>query len=223
MSDKFLSLTAPVYEYLLAHQGPRHPVQDELIAATRALGPAAIMQVAPEQGAFLTLLTRLLGVRRAIEVGTFTGYSALSIALGLPEDGRLLCCDVNEEWTSVARAHWARAGVADRIELRLGPAADTLRSLPPEESFDLAFIDADKTGYRTYYEEILARLRPNGILLIDNVLWNGSVADPDVDDEDTVVLRQLNDFLRDDPRVEVVMLAVADGLTLARKRQEEWG
>lgn len=218
MSEKFIRLTQPVYDYLVAHRSDHDPVLAELAEATRALGGVSAMQIAPEQGAFLTLLTRILGVRRAIEVGTFTGYSALCIAKGLAADGRLLCCDVSDDWTRIARDHWQRAGVAERIELRLGPALDTLRALPPEPQVDLAFIDADKPNYRHYYEEILPRLRPNGVILFDNVLWSGTVADPQNQEANTVALRALNDALIADPRVECVMLAVADGLTLVRKR-----
>jgi caffeoyl-CoA O-methyltransferase len=153
-------------------------------------------------------------------VGTFTGYSALCIARGLSDDGRLLCCDVNEEWTGLARRYWQEAGLAHKIELRLGPALDTLHSLPREEQFDLGFIDADKQSYRQYYEEILARLRPNGVIIFDNVflMWTGGVADPAVSDESTVAMRKLNDFLAADQRVETVMLSISDGLTLVRKR-----
>ncbi len=221
MSEKFIRLTQPTYDYLVAHRSDHDPVLAELAEATRALGGVSAMQIAPEQGAFLTLLTRILGVRRAIEVGTFTGYSALCIAKGLGADGRLLCCDVSDEWTRIAREHWQKAGVAERIELRLGPALDTLRALPPEPQVDLAFIDADKPNYHHYYEEILPRLRPNGVILFDNVLWSGTVADPQNQEANTVALRALNDALVADPRVECVMLAVADGLTLVRKRAAE--
>ncbi len=189
-----------------------------LAAETESLGQISLMQIAPEQGAFLTLLTRAIAARAAVEVGTFTGYSALCVARGLPTDGRLLCCDVNEEWTSIARRHWERAGVADKIELRLGPALDTLRALPAEPQFDLGFIDADKTNYRNYYEEILTRLRPNGLMLLDNVLWMGQVVDAATTDENTRALRDLNDCIAADRRVEAVMLPIADGLTIVRKR-----
>jgi caffeoyl-CoA O-methyltransferase len=151
-------------------------------------------------------------------VGTFTGYSALCLARGLSDDGRLLCCDVSEEWTAIARRYWKEAGVAHKIELRLGPALDTLRNLPRETQFDIGFIDADKLNYRHYYEEVLARLRPNGLVLFDNVLWMGQVVETAAADENTVSMRQLNDFLATDRRVETVMLPIADGLTLARKR-----
>ncbi len=218
MHEKFTALTPRTYEYLVAHRSDRDPVLAELAAATRELGDVSIMQIAPEQGAFLTQLVRLVGARSVVEVGTFTGYSALCLAKGLPAGGRLLCCDVSDEWTAIGRRFWQQAGVAERIELRIAPALETLRSLPAAATIDLAFVDADKVNYAAYYEEILARLRPNGVVLFDNVLWSGSVADPDKNDESTVALRQLNDALAEDPRVEVVMLPIADGLTLARKR-----
>ncbi len=218
MADpKGLGLTPELHEYLLAHGSRPDAVQQSVIDATAALGPVARMQIAPEQGAFMTMLTRLLGVRFAVEVGTFTGYSALAVARGLAPGGRLVCCDVSEEWTAIARTHWEQAGVADRIELRIGPAVDTLRALPVEPSIDLAFIDADKPSYAAYYEEILARLAPNGVILVDNVLWSGRVADPAADDEGTVTIRAFNDMVVADSRVESVMLPIADGLTMIRR------
>ena len=153
-----------------------------------------------------------------MEVGTFTGYSSICIARGLAAGGRLLCCDVSEEWTAVARDHWVQAGVDDRIDLRIAPAADTLRALPADPPIDIAFIDADKTGYRTYYDEIVARLRPGGLVLLDNVLWSGNVVDESDQSDDTVALRLVNDHVASDERVEAVMLPIADGLTIARKR-----
>jgi caffeoyl-CoA O-methyltransferase len=166
----------------------------------------------------MTLLTAAIGARRVIEVGTFTGYSALCIARGLPEDGLLLCCDVSEEWTAVGRPFWERAGVADRIDLRIAPAIETLRALPPDADWDMAFIDADKPGYLDYYEELLARLRPNGLILVDNVLWMGAVVDREKNDEQTQAIRKFNDHVAADPRVDRVMLPISDGLTIARKR-----
>ncbi|MEW6269298.1 MAG: O-methyltransferase [Thermodesulfobacteriota bacterium] len=221
MPDKFTRLTPELYEYVLAHRTERDPVLAELIEETSKLGGFAMMQIAPEQGALLTLLARISGARNAIEVGTFTGYSAISIARGLAPGGKLLCCDVSEEWTSIARRFWEKAGVADRIELRLAPGVETLRALPKVESFDFAFVDADKVNYRNYYEEILARLRPDGLIVFDNVLWMGQVADPTNQTEDTKAIRALNDALPADPRVECVMIPVADGLMLARKRAAE--
>ena len=216
--EKFTALTPPLYAYLVAHNPPQDDVLRDLAAETAALGPVSMMQIAVEQGAFLTMLGHVIGARRAIEVGTFTGYSAISIARGLAPDGRLLCCDVNEEWTNVARRYWTRAGLGDRIELRLGPAIDTLRTLPRTADVDVVFIDADKTSYRAYYEELLPRLSPRGVMVFDNVLWGGNVIDAGDQDESTVALRELNDFVARDPRVESVMLPVADGLTLVRRR-----
>jgi caffeoyl-CoA O-methyltransferase len=164
------------------------------------------------------VFTRLIGARQAVEVGTFTGYSALSIARGLPDDGHLLCCDVSEEWTAIARKAWAKAGVDSKIELKLAPAVDTLRALPDEEYLDLAFVDADKPAYPLYYEELLKRLRPNGAILVDNTLWGGRIIDPDADDEQTLALRAFNDAVAADNRVDTVLLTLGDGLTILRKR-----
>ena len=211
-------LSSALHAYLVEHGTPPDPVAQRLIEETARLGEVRRMQIAPEQGAFMTLLTRIAGVRSAIEVGTFTGYSALAVARGLPADGRLVCCDVSEEWTSVARRYWAEAGVAAKIELRLGPALATLRSLALAEQFDLAFVDADKPNQLAYVGELVPRLRPGGLLLVDNVLWSGRVIDATANDDDTVAIRALNDALRVDDRLEVVMLPIADGLTLARKR-----
>jgi caffeoyl-CoA O-methyltransferase len=219
MPDKFTALNGELYTYLSAHRTERDPVLAQLATETEAaLGSVSLMQIAPEQGAFMTLLARAIGARTAVEVGTFTGYSALSIARGLPDDGRLLCCDINDEWTAMARRYWQQAGVAHKIELRLGPALDTLRALPASTQFDMAFIDADKLNYHHYYEEILTRLRPNGLILFDNVLWMGQVLDTTSSDESTRAIRALNDFLATDRRVETVMLPIADGLTIVRKR-----
>jgi caffeoyl-CoA O-methyltransferase len=215
---KSFNLSREIHDYLVAHGTPPDPVLRDLAEETARLGPLAMMQIAPEQGALMTLLARATGAKRAVEVGTFTGYSALCIARGLPEDGRLLACDINEEWTAIGRRYWERAGVARRIDLRLGPALETLRALPREPLFDLGFIDADKPSYPAYYEEILARLRPGGLILVDNVLWFGRVADPAVEDDQTRAIRAFNDLVAADPRVDCVMLAVSDGLTLARKR-----
>lgn len=219
MSDpKAIGLSAELHAYAVAHGTPPDDVQEALIAETSALGGISRMQIAPEQGTFMTLLTKLVDARFAVEVGTFTGYSSLCIARGLAPGGRLLCCDVSEEWTAIARKHWKAAGVDDRIELRIGPAIDTLRSLPAEPPIDLAFIDADKTGYRTYYDEIVERLRPGGVVLVDNVLWSGNVIDPSDTSDDTEAIRALNDHVARDDRVEAVLLPIADGLTIARKR-----
>jgi len=212
-------MTPRLHDYLVAHGTPPDDVQQALIAETAALGRAAQMQIAPEQGAFMTMLTSVLGARDAIEIGTFTGYSALCIARGLVPGGRLLCCDVNESWTAIGQRHWARAGVADRIELRIGPALETLAALPAAAAFDLAFIDADKPNYQHYFEALLPRIRPGGLILVDNVLWSGLVVDESASDADTVAIRAFNDAVASDPRVEVVMLAIADGLTLIHPRR----
>lgn len=217
-TPKSFFLTKPVHDYLVAHAPPLDDLQRDLIAETEALGGISMMQIAPEQGAFMTLLTRLIGARHAIEVGTFTGYSAMSIARGLPDDGTLLCCDVNEGWTAIARKYWERAGVDDKIELRIAPAVETLRSLPAGERFDLAFIDADKPNYPHYYAEVLARLRPNGVILVDNTLWGGAVADPKATDDNTRAIRAFNDAVAADERVESTILTLGDGLTVIRKR-----
>jgi caffeoyl-CoA O-methyltransferase len=215
---KSFQLSSAIHSYLVAHGSPPDELERALIDETAALGDISGMQIAPEQGALLRVLTSIIGARRAVEVGTFTGYSALCIARGLGPGGRLLCCDVSDEWTSIGRKHWELAGVDDRIELRLGPALDTLRSLSSDETFDLAFIDADKPNYVAYYEELLPRMRANGVIVIDNVLWMGAVVDPTVTDENTEAIRRFNDHLVADERVEAVMLAVSDGITVARKR-----
>jgi predicted O-methyltransferase YrrM len=215
---KSFLLTAEVADYLVDHGTPPDSVQRTLIEETAALGAVSAMQIAPEQGAFLTVLTRLISARRAIEIGTFTGYSALCIARGLPADGRLLCCDVSEEWTAIGRKAWASAGVADRIDLRIAPALDTLDALPGDDAFDLAFIDADKPNYANYFEALLPRMRPNGAILVDNVLWDGNVVKEDATDDNTLAIKAFNDKVAGDDRVDTVMLPVADGLTICRKR-----
>lgn len=220
VSPNKTSIDPALYEYLVAHSTPVDEVATDLIERTQALGDVAVMQVSPEQGTFLTMLTRLIGARRAVEVGTFTGYSALCIARGLPGDGRLLCCDISEEWTAIGREAWATAGVADRIELRIAPALDTLRSLPPDPVVDLAFLDADKESYWSYYQELLPRLRPGGLLLVDNAFFHGRVLDRETTDPRARAIQEFNDRLVADDRVEVVMLAIADGLTFVRKRDQ---
>jgi caffeoyl-CoA O-methyltransferase len=217
MTPKSDFLSPDLHSYLVEHSTQADDVLADLAAETAALGGISSMQIAPEQGAFMGLLTRLLGPRFAVEVGTFTGYSAICVARGLAPGGRLLCCDVSEEWTSVARRYWERAGVADVIDLRLAPALETLRALPTEPSVDLAFIDADKQGYLSYWEELVPRLNPGGVILIDNVLWSGKVIREDVADADTLALRAFNDHAAADKRVELVMLPLADGLTMARR------
>ncbi|MFC0508002.1 O-methyltransferase [Micromonospora costi] len=217
MTTKSIPLTDELHAYLVGHGSPPDEVVRDLAEETRSLLPAqASMQVAPEQAAFLTFLTRLIGARQAVEVGTFTGLSSLAIARGLPEGGRLTCFDISEEYTGIARRYWARAGVDDRIELRIGPAGDTLRELPHERYLDFAFIDADKTGYPIYWAELVPRVRPGGVIAVDNVLRGGRVIAPQSADDRAIAA--FNDEVLADVRVDAVMLPVADGLTLARVR-----
>jgi caffeoyl-CoA O-methyltransferase len=219
MSPKSFLLNEAIHRYIVDHSMPLDDVQRSLIAETAALGDVSGMQIAPEQGAFLTLLTAALNVRSAVEVGTFTGYSALCIARGLADGGRLICCDVSEEWTAIGRRHWAAAGVDGRIDLRIAPASETLRSLDPSPTIDIAFIDADKRGYRDYAEQLIPRLRPGGLLLVDNVLWSGRVIEADADgDANAAHIRAFNDWLVANDAVDTVMLPIADGLTMARRR-----
>jgi len=215
---KSFNLTPEIHQYLVAHGTPPDDVQQSLIERTSELGGISMMQIAPEQGAFMTILTRLLGVRNAVEVGTFTGYSSLCIARGLADGGRLVCCDVSDEWTSIAREYWERAGVADRIDLRIAPALKTIASLSEDEHLDLVFIDADKENYANYYDALLPRLRSNGVILVDNTLWSGAVIDESRDDSSTLAIRAFNDMVAADDRVDTVQLAISDGLTLLRKR-----
>ena len=219
-ASKSLGLSPKVHTYLVEHGTPPDSIQQQLIEVTQTkVGPMALMQIAPEQGAFMTVLARISGAKRAVEVGTFTGYSALCIARGLPDDGKLLCCDVSDEWTSIGRPYWEKAGVADKIELKIAPATETLQALPLEREIDFSFIDADKTSYPVYYEELLKRTRPGGLILVDNVLWTGRVADPSVDDEQTCAIRDFNTRVAGDSRVDCVMLSISDGLTLLRVRE----
>jgi caffeoyl-CoA O-methyltransferase len=213
-------LIDPVVDrYLQAHYTPADGILRELAAETTARFPeAAGMQVPADEGRLLTMLVQLIGARYAVEVGVFTGYSAICIARGLPDDGRLLACDVSQEWTTVARDYWRRAGVENRIDLRIAPAAETLEALPPEPVIDFAFIDADKTGYPRYYEALVPRLRPGGLLAIDNVLLGGRVLKSTPRRPAHLVIRELNETVLHDDRVESVMLPVHDGLTLVRKR-----
>ena len=212
-------LPETVDQYLKTAVAPESPLQQRLRAETARL-PMGGMQIGADQGVLLAFLIRLLGAKSAIEVGTFTGYSALAVASALPPGGRLVCCDVSEEWTSIARRYWAEAGVADRIELHLRPAQETLAELLRKGgagTFDFAFIDADKTGYDAYYEACLGLLRPGGLIAIDNVLWGGTVADPSDQKPDTVALRAITAKVRDDPRVDACLLSIGDGVLLARK------
>ncbi len=208
-----------VSDYLLAHCTPADELLRELAAETQAAFPdPAGMQVSPDEGQLLTMLTRLVGARHAVEVGVFTGYSSICIARGLAAGGRLLACDISEDWTSLARRYWQRAGLAEQIELRIAPALDTLRALPADPVIDLAFIDADKGSYPLYYEELVTRLRPGGLIVLDNVLQGGTVADPAYQGRSTVVMRRMNEIIASDDRVDSVMLPVRDGVTLARRR-----
>jgi caffeoyl-CoA O-methyltransferase len=219
MPHRHLQLDDALVRYLMEQSIREHPAQVALRAAT-AGHPHAGMQISPDQGQFMALLIKLLGARRAIEIGVFTGYSALSVALALPEDGRLLACDISDEYTRVGRPYWQQAGVAHKIDLRLAPALETLDAqlaAGAAGSYDFAFIDADKTGYDAYYERCLQLLRPGGLIAVDNTLWSGSVARP-AKDADTAALQQLNTKLHGDQRIDLSLLALGDGLTLARKR-----
>jgi len=220
MSNQSLSLTPALYEYILQVSLRESPVLAALRAETARM-PQANMQIAPEQGQFMQLLVSLCGSRRIIEVGVFTGYSSLAMAQALPDDGEILACDVSEEFTDVARRYWQRAGVDARIDLRIGPAGDTLAALLAQgqsASWDFAFIDADKTGYAGYYEQCLELLRPGGLIALDNTLWGGSVVDAQRNDDDTRAIRALNLSLLEDTRIDLSMVPIGDGLTLARKR-----
>ncbi len=220
MSSKTIKLTDELYSYLQNVSLREAEVLRELRAETAGM-PMAVMQIAPEQGQFMAFLVKLLGARKAIEVGVFTGYSALAVALALPDEGRMIACDINREYTDIAKRYWQRAGVVDRIDLRLGPASATLQQLidgGEQASYDFAFIDADKAGYRQYYEQCLGLLRPGGVIAVDNVLWGGSVIDQNDLSEDTEAIRQFNSFVKTDERVDVTLLPVADGLTLLRRR-----
>jgi caffeoyl-CoA O-methyltransferase len=215
-----LGLSEPLYRYVVDHSGPEHPVLGELREATAGMKHAG-MQIGVDQGRLMALLVKLVGARRTLEIGVFTGYSTLAVALALPPDGRIVACDVSEEWTAVGRAHWQKAGVADRIDLRLGRATKTLDELLAAGEagrFDFAFIDADKESYGAYYERCLQLVRAGGLIAIDNTLWSGAVIDPAHRDADTEAIRALNDAIHRDPRVDAAMLTVGDGLTLARKR-----
>ena len=221
MSSHTINLTDDLHEYLLRVGTRESDVARELRAETLRATRAHRMQISPEQGAFMQLLVRLLGARQTLEVGTFTGYSALVVAEALPADGRVIACDVSDEWTSIGKPFWERAGVADRIELRLRPATETLDALIAEGrsgEFDFAFIDADKANYDAYYERCLGLVRVGGVIGIDNVLWGGRVVQQQANDEDTQAIRAVNEKVAADERVDVAMLPIGDGLTLAVKR-----
>jgi caffeoyl-CoA O-methyltransferase len=220
MSRRTEPLTDELYDYILDVSLREPPVLRELRGETGALEKAQ-MQISPEQGQFMALLVQLIGARRTLEVGTFTGYSALVVALALPADGRVIACDVSEEWTTIGRRYWRKAGVADKIDLRLAPALETLDGLLREGRqghFDFAFIDADKPNYDAYYERCLELVRPGGLIAIDNVLWHGKVIDAAVTDDDTEAIRRLNAKLKSDERVTLSLVPIGDGLTLARRR-----
>ena len=218
MTRASIGLDGALQEYVVNHTQPLDAVQSALVARTTELGPPSGMQIGAEEAQLLTLLVRLTNAQHAVEVGTFTGFSAIAIARGLAPGGKLLCCDVSEEWTSIGRAAWQEAGVADRIELRLAPAAQTLAALPDEEYIDFAFIDADKPSYWTYYSELVPRMRTGGVIAIDNVLWGGQVVDAEPQEESTRLMKEFNDKVAGDERVDVVMLPVGDGVSLVYKR-----
>ena len=218
--DRLLPLSQSLQEYVVEHGVREHPVLAELRAATDSV-PHAGMQIGPDQGAFLAMLVKLIGAHRTIEVGVYTGYSSLAVALALPAGGKVLACDINEEWTSIARRHWEKAGVASKIELRLGRATKTLDGLLAAGEagrYDFAFIDADKANYLAYYERCLALLRAGGLIAVDNTLWSGAVIDAKDHSEDTGAIRAFNDALARDERIDLALLTVGDGVTLARKR-----
>lgn len=216
---KYVALNDSLYDYVAQHRSRAlDPILDELRRETEALGDLAKMLISPEQGDFLTLLTKLLDVRTVVEVGTFTGYSSICLARGLPGGGRLYCFDINAEWTAIAQRYWEKEGVADRIELQLGEAKEILKTWEPPTAIDLAFIDADKPGYNTYFETLMPLMKPDGLFIFDNMLWGGRVAEEPLTDPDGVAIDQLNRKLATDPRVESVLLPVADGLHFARKR-----
>ncbi len=220
MSNKTLPLDQRLYDYLLSVSVRESTLQKQLREETAA-DPMAVMQVSPEQAWFMAFLVRLTGARRALEIGVYTGYSALAVAMALPEDGELVACDIDEQWTAIARRYWRLAGVDDRIRLHIAPALDTLDRLLAQgrqQSFDFVFIDADKTAYADYYERALRLLRPGGLILVDNVLWSGAVADPAVNDADTRAIREFNLRVKDDPRVILSMLPLGDGLSLLMKK-----
>jgi caffeoyl-CoA O-methyltransferase len=211
-------VSSQILDYVVAHTSQPDPLLSNLRAETARRFPGSVvLQIGPEQGTFMTLLSRIIAPRRAIEVGTFTGYSAICLARGLAPGGRLLCCDVSAEWTSLAQEYWQQAGLADAIQLSLGPAIDTLRALPEDTSFDLAFIDADKTGYASYWDEIVPRTRSGGVILVDNTFLHGRIFDADPD-PDGRAIRDFNEYVLADDRVELAMLSIGDGLTLARKK-----
>lgn len=220
MSRRTIQVTDALYDYILSVTSREHPLLARLREETATM-PGSGMQISPEQGQLMAFLVTLTGARRALEVGVFTGYSSLAVAMAMPPEGRLVACDVSESFTAVARRYWEEAGVADKVSLRLGPATETLEALLADGqagSFDFAFIDADKENYGRYYDLALELVRPGGLIAIDNVLWGGAVADPADQDADTQAIRALNARLHHDARIDLTMLPIGDGLTLARKR-----
>ena len=219
MSNRSIGLAPALYDYLLS-ASLREPAALARLRAETAGHPRVNMQIAPEQGQFMALLVKLMGAKRCIEVGVFTGYSSLAVALALPPTGRIVACDISEEYTQIARRHWEAAGVAGRIDLRIAPALETLDGLlaAGDGGYDFAFIDADKGAYADYFERLLDLLRPGGLIAVDNTLWDGDVADADNQEPDTVAIRAFNEKLRDDERVDLSLVPIGDGLTLARKR-----
>ncbi len=218
--SKTAGLGDDLHDYLVAVSAREPDILVRLREETSSM-QWSTMQISPDQGALLQMLVRLAGIRRHLEIGVYTGYSSLAVALALPGDGRITACDINEAWTAIAMRYWRQAGMAERIDLRLGPAVETLDGLLAEgagDSYDSAFIDADKVGYDGYFERCMKLVRPGGLIMIDNVLWSGRVIDPGDDSADTLAIRALNAKLRDDDRIDLCMLPIADGLTLARRR-----
>ncbi len=220
MSKNTIQLTESLYDYLLSSSLREPDILKQLREETENI-TLSVMQISPDQGQFMQLLVKLLSARNCLEIGVYTGYSSLCVALAMPDDGRLIACDIDEDWTSVARKYWDRAGVAHKIDLRLAPATQTLQQLlddGKQDSFDFAFIDADKPSYTAYYEYCLKLVRPGGLIAVDNTLWGGSVADSTINDTDTVAIRSFNKTLLQDERVDISMLAIGDGVTLIHKR-----
>ncbi len=222
MATKTLDMKPGLLNYIHQYGVRESAILQELREATQEkVGPYSVMQISPEQGQLMAFLIRLMGAKRILEIGTFTGYSTLACAMALPETGCIVTCDISQEWTDMGRTFWEKAGVAHQIDLRICPADETLNNLLAEKdlpSFDMAFIDADKTGYDTYYEQALRLVRPGGVILIDNVLWGGAVADPALKDEDTLAIRKLNEKIHSDQRVEMSLVPIGDGLTLAQRK-----
>ncbi|QSR86140.1 class I SAM-dependent methyltransferase [Candidatus Methylacidiphilum infernorum] len=219
MSLSFFPITKEIYDYAVCHRSHgTDPIMLELRKATMALGDIAEMAIPPEEESFLSIIVAASKAEMAIEVGTFTGIGAMAIARALPPSGKLFCCEINPHWISIATPFWRKAGLESKIEVRIGPALDTIRSLSKESRFNFAFIDADKQNYENYYELLLPRMKENGLIIFDNMLWRGRVVNPDPSDKDSVALSRLNDKLKDDPRIESVLIPMADGIVIARKK-----